>query len=72
MNSSFITSRPEPFRIKNEVGTSFPVFLLLTVPRWHGAAFVGRIFNLYFMFILVLLSSDLNINKPGPGITMLP
>ena len=31
-------------RIKNEVGTGFPVFLLLTVPRWYGAAFVDRIF----------------------------
>ena len=71
MNSSFITSRPEPIRIKNEVG--FPVFLLLTVPRWYcAAAFVGRIFNLYFMFIFVLLSSDLDVNKTGPGITMLP
>ena len=52
MNSSFITSRPEPIRIKNEVGTGFPVFLLLTVSRWYGAAFVGRIFNLYFMTVL--------------------
>ena len=35
-------------------------------------AFVDRIINLYFMRIFVMLSSDLNVKKSGPGITMPP
>ena len=50
----------------------FPVFLLLTVPRRYGAPFVDHNFILYFMFIFVMLSSDLNVKKSGPGITMSP
>ena len=45
---------------------------LLTHPRRYGAAFVDRIFNLYFMFIFVMLSTDLNVKKSGPGIAMPP
>ena len=55
-------------RIKKEVGTfkhveAFQYFFLLTVPRRYGVASVDRIINLYFMFIFVMLSSDLNVKK---------
>ena len=46
--------------------------LLLTVPRRCSAVFVDRIINLYFKLIFVMLSSDLNVKKSGPGITMPP
>ena len=36
------------------------------------ADFVDRIINLYFMFIVVMPSSDLNVKKSGPEITTPP
>ena len=45
---------------------------LLTQSRRYGAAFVDRIFNLCIMFIFVMLSTDLNVKKSVPGITMPP
>ena len=50
----------------NEVGSD-----MLKLWR-YSAAFVDRILNLNFMFIFVMLSSDLNVDKKGPGIAMPP
>ena len=35
------------------------------------AAFVDRIINLYFMFIFVMVSSDLNVKNQGPELQCL-
>ena len=35
-------------------------------------SFFDRIFNLYFMLICVMLSTDLNVKKSGPEIAMPP